>query len=66
MFTLPRISTGALLGAGAAWLVPAAGIDVRVAALVGMATIFAGASRRLDGPAKSSSAIERRACNSQR
>ncbi len=38
---------GAILGAGAAWLMPAAGIDVRVAALVGMATIFAGASRAL-------------------
>ena len=40
-------AVGALLGAGATVLLPAAGIDVRVAALVGMATIFAGASRAL-------------------
>ena len=38
---------GALLGAGLARLFPAAGIDVRIAALVGMAAIFAGASRAL-------------------
>lgn len=38
---------GALLGGAAIWLLPAAGIDLRVAALVGMATIFAGASRAL-------------------
>jgi CBS domain-containing protein len=38
---------GAVLGAGAAWLAPALGIDVRVAALVGMAAIFAGASRAM-------------------
>jgi CIC family chloride channel protein len=38
---------GALLGAAAAALLPAAGIDARVAALVGMAAIFAGASRAL-------------------
>jgi CBS domain-containing protein len=38
---------GALLGAAASALLPHAGIDVRVAALVGMATLFAGASRAL-------------------
>jgi H+/Cl- antiporter ClcA len=36
---------GAVLGAAAAWLAPGSGIDVRVAALVGMASMFAGASR---------------------
>ena len=38
---------GAALGGGAAWLFPQMGIDVRIAALVGMAAIFAGASRAL-------------------
>lgn len=38
---------GALLGAGLHQLFPAALIDTRVAALVGMAAIFAGASRAL-------------------
>ncbi len=38
---------GAVLGAAAAWALPSAGIDVRVAALVGMAALFAGASRAL-------------------
>jgi CIC family chloride channel protein len=38
---------GAVLGAGAAWLAPGAAVDVRIAALVGMAAIFAGASRAL-------------------
>src|SRR5262249_8491509 len=38
---------GALLGAGAAALVPSLGIDPRVAGLVGMAAVFAGASRAL-------------------
>jgi len=38
---------GAVLGAGAARLAPAAHIDIRIAALVGMAAIFAGASRAL-------------------
>jgi len=38
---------GYLLAAGAAALVPSAGIDPRVAALVGMAAMFAGASRAL-------------------
>jgi chloride channel protein, CIC family len=36
---------GALTGAAMAALLPAAGIDVRIAALVGMASMFAGASR---------------------
>jgi CBS domain-containing protein len=36
---------GAVLGAAFAWLAPSSGIDVRVAALVGMASMFAGASR---------------------
>jgi H+/Cl- antiporter ClcA len=38
---------GALLGAGAAALFPSAGIDPRIGALVGMAAMFAGASRAL-------------------
>jgi H+/Cl- antiporter ClcA len=38
---------GAVLGAGAARMMPHAGIDLRIAALVGMAAIFAGASRAL-------------------
>jgi H+/Cl- antiporter ClcA len=38
---------GGLLGAAAAHLFPEAGIDIRIAALVGMAAIFAGASRAL-------------------
>lgn len=38
---------GAVLGAGAARLFPHAGVDVRVAALVGMAAMFAGASRAM-------------------
>ncbi len=36
---------GQTLGAAAIWLLPHAGIDIRVAALVGMAALFAGASR---------------------
>jgi len=36
---------GAALGAAAAYVFPAAGIDPRIAALVGMAALFAGASR---------------------
>jgi chloride channel protein, CIC family len=36
---------GQAMGAAAHWLVPQAGIDLRVAALVGMAALFAGASR---------------------
>jgi CBS domain-containing protein len=38
---------GSALGALAVVVVPAAGVDVRVAALVGMAALFAGASRAL-------------------
>jgi CIC family chloride channel protein len=38
---------GAALGSAFAWLFPAAGVDVKVAALVGMAATFAGASRAL-------------------
>jgi chloride channel protein, CIC family len=38
---------GALLGAGAQLLFPQAGVDIRIAALVGMAAIFAGATRAL-------------------
>jgi H+/Cl- antiporter ClcA len=36
---------GAVLGAGLIWLVPASGVDIHIAALVGMAALFAGASR---------------------
>jgi CBS domain-containing protein len=38
---------GAVLGAGAHHLFPHANIDIRIAALVGMAAMFAGASRAL-------------------
>jgi CBS domain-containing protein len=38
---------GSALGALAVWLTPGLGVDVRIAALVGMAAIFAGASRAL-------------------
>lgn len=38
---------GSAMGALAVWAVPEAGVDVRVAALVGMAALFAGASRAL-------------------
>ncbi len=38
---------GSILGAASLWLFPGLGIDVRVAALVGMAAMFAGASRAL-------------------
>jgi H+/Cl- antiporter ClcA/predicted transcriptional regulator len=38
---------GSLLGAAVIALAPALGVDVRVAALVGMAAIFAGASRAM-------------------
>jgi len=38
---------GAVLGALVSTLWPAAGVDVRIAALVGMAALFAGASRAL-------------------
>jgi H+/Cl- antiporter ClcA/CBS domain-containing protein len=38
---------GSALGALAVWAAPSLGVDVRVAALVGMAALFAGASRAL-------------------
>src|SRR6202020_897533 len=38
---------GALIGMGIAMLVPQFGIDPRIAALVGMAAIFAGSARAL-------------------
>jgi H+/Cl- antiporter ClcA len=38
---------GAALGGVVIWALPGAGVDVRVAALVGMAGLFAGASRAL-------------------
>jgi chloride channel protein, CIC family len=38
---------GAVFGAAVLWLVPESGVDVRIAALVGMAALFAGASRAL-------------------
>jgi H+/Cl- antiporter ClcA/CBS domain-containing protein len=38
---------GSALGTAAVWIAPTAGVDVRVAALVGMAGLFAGASRAL-------------------
>lgn len=38
---------GSALGAVGVWLAPGLGLDVRIAALVGMAAIFAGASRAL-------------------
>jgi chloride channel protein, CIC family len=38
---------GSAVGGLAAWILPHAGIDPRVAALVGMAALFAGASRAL-------------------
>jgi CIC family chloride channel protein len=46
LFTLGG-GLGLTLGAAANWLAPGAHIDIRVAALVGMAAIFAGASRAL-------------------
>jgi H+/Cl- antiporter ClcA/CBS domain-containing protein len=38
---------GSVIGATASTLLPGAGIDIRIAALVGMAALFAGASRAL-------------------
>jgi H+/Cl- antiporter ClcA/CBS domain-containing protein len=38
---------GSLLGAFVLWLAPSTGVDIRIAALVGMAALFAGASRAL-------------------
>jgi CBS domain-containing protein len=46
LFTIGS-ALGAVMGAGAAALWPHAGIDPRVAALVGMAAMFSGASRAL-------------------
>ena len=46
LFTLGG-GAGALAGAGAAAVLPRAGIDPRLAGLVGMAALFAGASRAL-------------------
>ena len=46
LFTLGG-GVGSLLGAACVALLPAAGVDVRVAALVGMGAMFAGASRAL-------------------
>jgi CBS domain-containing protein len=46
LFTLGG-AIGLALGAAAAHLFPHAGIDVRIAALVGMAAIFSGASRAM-------------------
>ncbi len=40
-------AAGAVLGVAFAALLPSAGIDIRVAALVGMASLFAGSSRAL-------------------
>lgn len=40
-------ATGALAGAGAVTFLPNLGVDPRIAALVGMAAIFAGASRAM-------------------
>ena len=38
---------GALVGGALLWLLPHSGLDLRIAALVGMAAMFAGASRAL-------------------
>ncbi|HTQ40687.1 MAG TPA: chloride channel protein [Pirellulales bacterium] len=38
---------GQLVGALAAWIMPSAGVDLRIAAVVGMASLFAGAARAL-------------------
>ena len=46
LFTIGS-GAGSLSGAFLLWILPASGLDVRVAALVGMAGIFAGASRAL-------------------
>src|SRR5262249_27674622 len=46
LFTLGG-GLGSLLGSVAALLLPSVGVDVRVAALVGMGAMFAGASRAL-------------------
>lgn len=46
LFTIGS-GAGSLLGTLLVWVLPSSGLDVRVAALVGMAGIFAGASRAL-------------------
>jgi chloride channel protein, CIC family len=46
LFTIGS-GAGSLLGTFLLWIFPFSGLDVRVAALVGMAAIFAGASRAL-------------------
>ncbi len=46
LFTIGS-SCGALLGSAAMYLFPHAGVNVRVAALVGMAALFTGASRAI-------------------
>ncbi len=46
LFTIGS-AAGALLGCGAVHLFPGAGVNVRVAALVGMAALFTGASRAI-------------------
>jgi H+/Cl- antiporter ClcA len=38
---------GTVVAAGVAWLAPHLGMDVRIAALVGMSALFAGASRAM-------------------
>jgi chloride channel protein, CIC family len=46
LFTIGS-GAGSVLGAFFLWILPASGLDVRIAALVGMAGVFAGASRAL-------------------
>ncbi len=46
LFTIGSCA-GALLGSAAVYLLPHAGVNVRVAALVGMAALFTGASRAI-------------------
>ncbi len=46
LFTVGAALGGAL-GDGIAWLAPGLGVDVRIAALVGMASLFAGAARAM-------------------
>jgi H+/Cl- antiporter ClcA/CBS domain-containing protein len=46
LFTIGA-ALGAALGSAASWLAPGLGIDVRIAALVGMASLFSGAARAM-------------------
>ncbi len=46
MFTIGG-GLGAVVGSAFIWLLPNVGVDVRIAALVGMASLFAGASRAM-------------------